>query len=101
MRTRMPLPPNPKQPGTKQPGVIKKDGSIDEMLDLAVPEVLSELYSIAMNGDGETTKSQQLKAIEMLLDRGLGKATQHIDVTHDTKEILERIEQGRGPVIDG
>lgn len=68
---------------------------VEKFLQDAVPEVLRELYYIGMNVDKDVSTGQQIKAIEILLDRGLGKATQHIDVTHDTYEILERIQQGR------
>ncbi len=67
----------------------------DDLLEQSVPKSLRVLIDILENRDGQSTKSQQIKAAELLLDRSLGKAPQHVSLTHDTEDLLERIRQGR------
>jgi hypothetical protein len=91
-----PLPPQPK----KKKETDLEGGDVDSVLEEGAPKVIEKLYHIAMNEDEEASKGQQLKAIELFLDRALGKAAQHVDMTHNTNEVLSIIMQGADPTVD-
>ena len=92
---------------------------VDALLSLArgiVPNVAAQEGSRARK-DQQVRPADQLKAIEMLLDRGFGRSPQQLDIAHNVSsrpfanlsdEMLmllvgnaEQLEEGSGVVVDG
>ena len=92
---------------------------VDALLSLArgiVPNVAAQEGSRARK-DQQVRPADQLKAIEMLLDRGFGRSPQQLDIAHNVSdrpfanlsdemlmllvENAEQLEEGSGVVVDG
>jgi hypothetical protein len=92
---------------------------VDALLSLArgiVPNVAAQEGSRARK-DQQVRPADQLKAIEMLLDRGFGRSPQQLDIAHNVSsrplehlsdetlrllvENARQLEEGSGVVVDG
>jgi hypothetical protein len=94
-----------------------------ELVDALVSIARGVMPNVAVQADSRPRKDQQvrpadqLKAIEMLLDRGFGRSPQQLDIAHsvsdrpfsnlsdETLQLLvesaRQLEEGSGVVIDG
>lgn len=95
----------PLPPVAVEPSQIKEitGSTVKELAESAAPEAFKELYRIAVGFDEDVTPGIRVAAIKEILDRGLGKAAQNVDVNVKHSAIIQRIQLGRGktlPTID-
>ena len=103
--------------------VLETTGGGKELIDALVSIVRGVVPSVAAQEGSRPRKDQQvrpadqLKAIEMLLDRGFGRSPQQMDIAHSVSdrplahlsdatlqllvENARQLEEGSGVVIDG
>jgi hypothetical protein len=103
--------------------VLESTGGGKELVDALVSIVRGVVPNVAVQKGSRPRKDQQvrpadqLKAIEMLLDRGFGRSPQQLDIAHSvtdrpfanlsdaTLQLLvenaRQLEEGTGVVIDG
>ena len=103
--------------------VLEATGAGKELVDALVSIVRGVVPSVAAQEGSRPRKDQQvrpadqLKAIEMLLDRGFGRSSQQLDVAHNVSsrplehlsdemlqllvESARQLEDGSGVVVDG
>ena len=103
--------------------VLEATGGGKELVDALVSIVRGVVPSVAAQEGSRPRKDQQvrpadqLKAIEMLLDRGFGRSPQQMDIAHSVSdrplahlsdatlqllvENARQLEEGSGVVIDG
>ena len=117
--------PSGRPKGTKDlPGyVLETTAGGKELVDTLVCIARGAMPNVPMQGGSRPRKDQQvrpadqLKAIEMLLDRGFGRSPQQLDVAHSvtdrpfanlsdaTLQLLienaRQVEDGSGVVVDG
>ena len=87
----------PLPPTRQQTPDVPEAESVDDLLMDGKKLVLEQLYSFALNLPGDLSRGQQLKAIELFLDRSMGKAAQQVDLTYNTNDVLALITQGSDP----
>ena len=68
----------PFEPGNKMGGRTKLPEELKEAFKALAPKALETLADVMANSDRD---SDRVKAAEVILDRGYGKATQPIDAT--------------------
>ena len=103
--------------------VLETTGGGRELVDALVSIVRGVVPSVAAQGgsrprnDQQVRPADQLKAIEMLLDRGFGRSPQQLDIAHSVSdrpfanlsdatlqllvENARQLEEGTGVVVDG
>lgn len=80
-------------------GKPKVDVGLKEAAKSHTMRALETLVDIMENGKRD---SDRLAAASIILDRGHGKATQHVDVSGDNSSLVDLlIAIGQGKVIDG
>ena len=117
--------PSGRPKGTKDlPGyVLETTAGGKELVDTLVCIARGAMPNVPMQGGSRPRKDQQvrpadqLKAIEMLLDRGFGRSPQQLDIAHSVSdrpfanlsdatlqlliENARQVEDGSGVVVDG
>ena len=117
--------PSGRPKGTKDlPGyVLETTTGGKELVDTLVCTARGAMPNVPMQGGSRPRKDQQvrpadqLKAIEMLLDRGFGRSPQQLDIAHSVSdrpfanlsdatlqlliENARQVEDGSGVVVDG
>ena len=103
--------------------VLETTGGGRELIDALVSITRGVMPNVAVQKGSRPRKDQQvrpadqLKAIEMLLDRGFGRSPQQLDIAHSVSyrpfanlpdemlrllvESAEQLEEGSGVVLDG
>lgn len=82
--------------GQKPKDLTLKDVRL--MAEEATPEVFRALYEIGMNR--RIDEKVRVSALRELLDRGMGKATQQVVHNFEATDVIKRLQQARGTVID-
>lgn len=68
----------------------------------ATPHAIREIFNIGMgSGKNPAPVAVRLAALKEILDRGLGKASQHVEVDITHTDIIKRIQRSRGKIIEG
>jgi hypothetical protein len=92
-----PPPPTSHMPKVRQERKLSiKD--VQVMAEEATPQAFQALFEIGM--DTEVDEKTRISALKELLDRGMGKATQRIEHEFSAADVVKRLQQARGPVID-
>lgn len=80
----------------KRPELTVQD--VEAMAQEATPQAFKKLYQIAM--DDQMDARVQLAAIKEVLDRGLGKSAQRVEHSFDANDVIKRLQQAKGRMID-
>lgn len=101
--TAPPLPPV-FSPGGGNVTVVELASSDDvkKLAEEATPHAFREIFNIGMGGGAKPAPAAiRIAALKEVLDRGLGKAAQHLEVEISHTDIIQRIQRSRGKVIEG
>lgn len=90
--------------GERRPIVeLSSTDDVKKLAEEASPHAMREVFNIGMgaSGDKPAPEAVRLAALKEILDRGLGKSAQHVEVEISHTDIIKRIQRGRGEVIEG
>jgi len=89
------MPPNPLAPEPSEVTDYAEmtEDDVREMARKLSPRILNELSNIAMGRVKDASPSVRVAAAKEILDRGLGKAAQFVEVSTSMSQIVSQLQQ--------